>query len=106
MIKIYPIILLSITIFPVSLLLSQDKQEENKNDLVLVKVASLNTIDSNKEFQKNVQLVQQQRALAAQTLTKLNSTTDEKEKASLQKLYKPKPSNKSGICADSATDKK
>ena len=83
MTNISPIILLLITFFPVSLLLSQDKQEEKKNDLVLVKVASLNTIDANKEFQKNVQLVQQQRALAAQTLTKLNSTTDEKEKESL-----------------------
>ena len=87
MTNISPTIFLLITIFPVSLLLSQDKQEEKKNDLVLVKVASLNTIDANKEFQKNVQLVQQQRALAAQTLTKLNSTTDEKEKASLQKQF-------------------
>ena len=72
------VVLLSTFLSP--FVLSQDKTIENKNNLVLVKVASLNTIDANKEFQKNVQLVQQQRALAAQTLTKLNSTTDSKEK--------------------------
>ena len=44
-----------------------------------MKVATLNTIDANKEFQKNVQLVQQQRALAAQVLAKLNETKDKKE---------------------------
>ncbi|MDG1139307.1 MAG: hypothetical protein P8N49_07280 [Opitutales bacterium] len=56
---------------------------ESKNvgsgKLQLVKVASLNTIDANKEFQKNVQLVQQQRALAAQVVAKLNETKDKKE---------------------------
>ena len=79
------VVLLSTFLSP--FVLSQDKTIENKNNLVLVKVASLNTIDANKEFQKNVQLVQQQRALAAQTLTKLNSTTDSKEKEKLQKQF-------------------
>ena len=53
--------------------------KESKSKLQLVKVATLNTIDANKEFQKNVQLVQQQRALAAQVLTKLSETKDKKE---------------------------
>ena len=53
--------------------------KESKSKLQLVKVATLNTIDANKEFQKNVQLVQQQRALAAQVLAKLNETKDKKE---------------------------
>lgn len=51
-------------------------QEDNSPKLQLVKVASLNTIDANKEFQKNVQLVQQQRALAVQLLGKMEETQD------------------------------
>jgi hypothetical protein len=50
----------------------------------LVKVASLNTIDSNKEFQRNVQLVQQQRALAAELLSKMDTIQDEEEHNKLQ----------------------
>ena len=53
--------------------------------LQLVKVASLNTIESNREFQKNVQLVQQQRALAEQLLSKLQNEQDEKKHAELKK---------------------
>ena len=79
--------LVLLSLFFAQFLIAQDNKAETKNDLVLVKVASLNTIDANKEFQKNVQLVQQQRALAAQTLTKLNSTTDEKVKVKLQKQF-------------------
>lgn len=79
--------LVLLSLFFAQSLIAQDNKAETKNDLVLVKVASLNTIDANKEFQKNVQLVQQQRALAAQTLTKLNSTTDEKVKVKLQKQF-------------------
>ena len=37
------------------------QNKDNDQELELVKVASLNTIEANKEFQKNVQLVQQQR---------------------------------------------
>ena len=64
---------------------AQEKANQEKGTLRLVKVASLNTIDANKEFQRNVQLVQQQRALAAQILTKINASKDKTEKASLQK---------------------
>ena len=64
---------------------AQQESKSGKGSLRLVKVASLNTIDANKEFQKNVQLVQQQRSLAAQILTKLNATEDKTEKANLQK---------------------
>jgi hypothetical protein len=56
-----------------------DTQDAGTSKLQLVKVATLNTIDANKEFQKNVQLVQQQRALAAQVVAKLNETKDKKE---------------------------
>mgnify|MGYP003960810681 CR=1 FL=1 len=53
--------------------------------LELVKVASLNTIESNQEFQKNVQLVQQQRTLAVQLLSKLQNEQDEQKHAGLKK---------------------
>ena len=53
--------------------------------LELVKVASLNTTESNREFQKNVQLVQQQRSLAGQLLTKLQNEQDEQKHAELKK---------------------
>lgn len=53
--------------------------------LELVKVASLNTIESNREFQKNVQLVQQQRALAVQLLSKLQAEQDEQKHAQIKK---------------------
>ena len=76
--------LFSILLFWVTSGFSQEEASASKNNLQLVKVASLNTIDANKEFQKNVQLVQQQRALAAQILTKINSTSEKEEKAKLQ----------------------
>ncbi len=60
---------------------SKDKQQ----DLELVKVASLNTVEANKEFQKNVQLVQQQRSLAVQILSKIEKTQDKEEHDNLQK---------------------
>ena len=53
--------------------------------LELVKVASLNTTESNREFQKNVQLVQQQRSLAGQLLTKIQNEQDEQKHAELKK---------------------
>tara|TARA_B100001964_G_C13969945_1_gene481451 strand:- start:33 stop:545 length:513 start_codon:yes stop_codon:yes gene_type:complete len=53
--------------------------------LELVKVASLNTIESNSEFQKNVQLVQQQRTLAVQLLSKLQNEQDEQKHDDLKK---------------------
>ena len=53
--------------------------------LELVKVASLNTIESNQEFQKNVQLVQQQRTLAVQLLSKLQNEQDEQKHAGFKK---------------------
>ena len=65
------------------ILLGQGKAA--KQDLELVKIASLNTIDANKEFQKNVQLVQQQRALAVQILSKIEKTQDKDEHDKLQK---------------------
>jgi hypothetical protein len=63
---------------------AQDKSQEADNKLVLVRIASLNTIDSNEEFQKNVQLVQQQRSLAAQLVSKIEMSESDKEKADLQ----------------------
>ena len=60
-------------------------QESPKQNLKLVRVASLNTIEANKEFQKNVQLVQQQRALAVQILSKMQSTQDKDEQDVLKK---------------------
>tara|TARA_B100000212_G_C27325997_1_gene512402 strand:- start:552 stop:1037 length:486 start_codon:yes stop_codon:yes gene_type:complete len=60
-------------------------QDPPKQNLQLVKVASLNTIEANKEFQKNVQLVQQQRALAVQILSKMQSTQDKDEHDNLKK---------------------
>lgn len=61
------------------------QNKDNDQDLELVKVASLNTIEANKEFQKNVQLVQQQRALAVQILSKLEKVQDKDEHDDLQK---------------------
>ena len=60
-------------------------QESPKQNLKLVRVASLNTIEANKEFQKNVQLVQQQRVLAVQILSKMQSTQDKDEHDVLKK---------------------
>ena len=61
------------------------QNKDNDQELELVKVASLNTIEANKEFQKNVQLVQQQRALAVQILSKLEEVQDKEEHDELQK---------------------
>ena len=63
---------------------AQEGKQEVTAKMELVKVASLNTIDSNKEFQRNVQLVQQQRALAAELLSKMDTVQDEKEHNKLQ----------------------
>lgn len=76
---------ISILCFFTCFLFADEASNPSKSNLQLVKVASLNTMDANKEFQKNVQLVQQQRALAAQILTKLNGTTDKQEKQKLEK---------------------
>ncbi len=63
---------------------AQESKQEVTAKMELVKVASLNTIDSNKEFQRNVQLVQQQRALAAELLSKMDTVQDEEEHNKLQ----------------------
>ena len=63
---------------------AQEGKPEPTAKMELVKVASLNTIDSNKEFQRNVQLVQQQRALAAELLSKMDTIQDEEEHNKLQ----------------------
>ena len=63
---------------------AQEGKPEATAKMELVKVASLNTIDSNKEFQRNVQLVQQQRALAAELLSKMDTIQDEEEHNKLQ----------------------
>lgn len=76
------IAILSFTLSFSFMLFGQDKAPQP--DLELVKVASLNTIEANKEFQKNVQLVQQQRALAVQILSKLEKTQDKDEHDNLQ----------------------
>jgi hypothetical protein len=61
-----------------------DEKVKSEAKMQLVKVASLNTIDANKEFQRNVQLVQQQRSLAAELLSKLENVQDEEEHQKLQ----------------------
>ena len=53
-----------------------NEKASTEGKMQLVKVASLNTIDANKEFQRNVQLVQQQRSLAAELLSKIESVQD------------------------------
>lgn len=63
---------------------AQEGKQEVTAKMELVKVASLNTIDSNKEFQRNVQLVQQQRALAAELLSKMDTVQDEEVHNKLQ----------------------
>jgi hypothetical protein len=63
---------------------AKESKQEATAKMELVKVASLNTIDSNKEFQRNVQLVQQQRALAAELLSKMDTVQDEEEHNKLQ----------------------
>ena len=79
--------ILFVLLFFLQAILAQDKSVEKSNDLVLVKVASLNTIDANKEFQKNVQLVQQQRALAAEVLSKLEASESKDEKVQLKAQF-------------------
>jgi len=59
---------------------AQPAQEQRK----LIKVASLNTIEANREFQSNIRLVQQQRALAVQVAAQIEKQKDELEKARLQ----------------------
>jgi len=76
-----------LSFFAFQCLSGEEAPEDSSNKLVLVKVASLNTIDANKEFQKNVQLVQQQRALAAQILSKIETTADDKQKTELQAQF-------------------
>lgn len=61
-----------------------NEKASNEGKMQLVKVASLNTIDANKEFQRNVQLVQQQRGLAAELLSKIENVQDEQEHKKLQ----------------------
>ena len=85
------IALSAFSLVTVSLIFGQDKAAKPapavapQQKLQLVKVASLNTIESNREFQKNVQLVKQQRALAVQLLSKLQNEQDEKKHAELKK---------------------
>ena len=67
-----------------SLFVFANENSSNEGKMQLVKVASLNTIDANKEFQRNVQLVQQQRSLAAELLSKLENVQDEEEHNKLQ----------------------
>ena len=77
------------SIFALSLAAENKKGAKSPVDaapkMKLVKVASLNTIDSNKEFQRNVQLVQQQRGLAAELLSKMDAVQDEEEHKKLKK---------------------
>ena len=85
------IALSAFSLVTVSLIFGQDKVAKPapavapQQKLQLVKVASLNTIESNREFQKNVQLVQQQRALAVQLLSQLQNEQDEEKHAKIKK---------------------
>lgn len=77
--------LLLISVISVAFAFAQNTEDKSK--LQLVKVASLNTIEANKEFQRNVQLVQQQRALAAQLLSKMENVQDLDEREKLEKEF-------------------
>ena len=72
------------SIAPAFLSAQKKSVDGSAGKMQLVKVASLNTIDANKEFQTNVQLVQQQRALAAQLLSKMDEVQDEEEHMKLK----------------------
>jgi len=81
-IKYLKLLLFLMFAFASSVFANENVKSEGK--MQLVKVASLNTIDANKEFQRNVQLVQQQRSLAAELLSKLENVQDEEEHKKLQ----------------------
>lgn len=85
MTKMIPLSLVLACLVSFQYLTGQQQNDTPKSNLQLVRVASLNTIDANKEFQKNVQLVQQQRALAVQILSKMQSTQDKDEHDNLKK---------------------
>ncbi len=51
----------------------------------LVRISTLKTVEQNREFQANVQLVQQQRQVAIETSTAMEKETDPKKKAELKK---------------------
>ncbi len=84
MTKMIPLSLALACLVSFQYLTGQQHNDTPKSNLQLVRVASLNTIDANKEFQKNVQLVQQQRALAAQISSKLDSVDDQKQRKNLE----------------------
>ena len=84
MTKMIPLSLVVACLVSFQYLTGQQQNDTPKSNLQLVRVASLNTIDANKEFQKNVQLVQQQRALAAQISSKLDSVDDQKQRKNLE----------------------
>lgn len=84
MTKMIPLSLALACLVSFQYLTGQQQNDTPKSNLQLVRVASLNTIDANKEFQKNVQLVQQQRALAAQISSKLDSVDDQKQRKNLE----------------------
>jgi hypothetical protein len=73
-----------ILMFPIASSVFADEKVISEGKMQLVKVASLNTIDANKEFQRNVQLVQQQRSLTAELLSKLENVQDKEEHKKLQ----------------------
>ena len=79
----YPKLLLFLMFASTSSVFANEKAK-SEGKMQLVKVAALNTIDANKEFQRNVQLVQQQRSLAAELLSKLENVQDEEEHKKLQ----------------------
>ena len=84
MTKMIPLSLALACLVSFQYLTGQQHNDTPKSNLQLVRVASLNTIDANKEFQKNVQLVQQQRALAAQISSKLDSAEDQDQRKNLE----------------------
>ena len=84
MTKMIPLSLALAYLVSFQYLTGQQQNDTPKSNLQLVRVASLNTIDANKEFQKNVQLVQQQRALAAQISSKLDSVEAQDQRKNLE----------------------
>lgn len=65
--------------------LAADKPAEAPKPQKLVKIASLNTIEANTEFQRNVQIVQAQRQGAIELNTAMEKEKDPKKKAELKK---------------------
>lgn len=83
--KKLPVLIAIATSLLTGIALAADKPAEAPKPQKLVKVASLNTVEANAEFQRNVQIVQAQRQLAVELNSAMEKEKDAKKKADLQK---------------------